>query len=971
MSIDYTKGDLEPVYEDALTADGTPYDLTGCTVRFVAKNQSSGAELFDRAGVVLDASAGTVQFTPAAGDTDTVGRFLAQWIVTTAEGKTRSFPTPGFLLFQVHDSADVEASGGSPPATASSVAVYGWAVAVATTNVALSGIQLGASAGEPVLLAGQTDASENGLWIVSAGAWARPSNASPIYPGALVYVTASRAFWVLDATSPPAVDTDAQTWVHLLSIPQTIEVDGATTATPSADITAALAAGTRSFRLRGAIVAEAMITITGGTHDGVTIEAEPGCTVYPPQNADRSRDDDGALAWLRAVPQVHAQTTVLASAGAVALGEGAKKDDWTITVSDAAGAGIVAGSWIRIDRAREVTFDPSTGTLTSVDGSPMGYSSNQRIRMAPGDTTRDDATTAVLPSAISALPGSYAEASTSLYVIPVSSTTCKVSSSAGPGAALTGGTAGTGPLWVIPHFDGDAIYQQDAARVQPRTLYQVESVATNVLTLRQPLAHFAPLGCVVRRVSPVLNLTVRGIDFTTNLDGACPSGIRIESGAGCLVEDVTVAGFSRAGVDLMHCRDSEVRRPRNGGRCNAVVLTHTAVECVIRDGRQYPGAPSGVHEYGIPRAAILERHRAVGGAVIGNYYSGHAAGIRCMGRDGGKISGNRIANCHDGYFDERDPSLLYGGGTCYASGAISVGIYVPGTHGEYSRQLDVSENECTGNTTLYAEAAPPYRWSAQFIIGDVWGCRFRDNVAGNGGRSPATAGAYQCGFAFFDAFDVSIPGTVARGQYFGVTFFNQSNVYGGDVLIVQTSGGGGDQYGFIMRDFNIASRVSLDSIVDGTTYPFVELASGVIEAANQVAPPECFRVARATRGGAISTDLHIAQNRDGGAGWLAGDIVEQYEVTDSGVHNPVWRTPTAVDARRQAVVWGYGAGLNAYCLVARGGARYVRTASGHSCGDYLRSQIGSRLATVDNAAAYPIGVASAYAAAGGGVVVDH
>jgi hypothetical protein len=85
MSIDYTKGDLLPAYEDVLLGGQSPYDLSGCTVRFVAKNQSTGAELFDRGAVVVDAPGGRVRYEPAAGDTDTVGRFLAQWVVTTAE----------------------------------------------------------------------------------------------------------------------------------------------------------------------------------------------------------------------------------------------------------------------------------------------------------------------------------------------------------------------------------------------------------------------------------------------------------------------------------------------------------------------------------------------------------------------------------------------------------------------------------------------------------------------------------------------------------------------------------------------------------------------------------------------------------------------------------------------------------------------------------------------------------------------
>lgn len=211
MSIDYTKGDLLPAYDDVLLSGQTPYDLSGCTVRFVAKNQSTGLELFDRAAIVVDAAAGQVRYEPAAGDTDTVGRFMAQWVVTTAEGKRRTFPTD-FLLFQVHESADADASGGAPPATVSSVSVYGWAAGRSSGNVALSGLPVGGDAGDPWLLTEQDDPVQNGLWILSAGAWTRPANGD-LFPGAMVFVASENAYWLLDADEVPAVGTDAQTWV--------------------------------------------------------------------------------------------------------------------------------------------------------------------------------------------------------------------------------------------------------------------------------------------------------------------------------------------------------------------------------------------------------------------------------------------------------------------------------------------------------------------------------------------------------------------------------------------------------------------------------------------------------------------------------------------------------------------------------------------------------------------------------------
>lgn len=111
MSIDYTKGDLLPAYDDVLLSGQTPYDLSGCTVRFVAKNQSTGLELFDRAAIVVDAAAGQVRYEPAAGDTDTVGRFMAQFVA--AEGGAPGLVVSSFKAYSTSQFVAAEGGGGS------------------------------------------------------------------------------------------------------------------------------------------------------------------------------------------------------------------------------------------------------------------------------------------------------------------------------------------------------------------------------------------------------------------------------------------------------------------------------------------------------------------------------------------------------------------------------------------------------------------------------------------------------------------------------------------------------------------------------------------------------------------------------------------------------------------------------------------------------------------------------------------
>jgi hypothetical protein len=96
--------------------------------------------------------------------------------------------------------------------------------AVATGNVSLTGTQtidgVALAAGQRVLLTGQTTASQNGIWLVSSGAWTRPSDfatgANEV--GTYVFVEGgtsnASSGWVVQGTGGITVDTTAQTWVQ-------------------------------------------------------------------------------------------------------------------------------------------------------------------------------------------------------------------------------------------------------------------------------------------------------------------------------------------------------------------------------------------------------------------------------------------------------------------------------------------------------------------------------------------------------------------------------------------------------------------------------------------------------------------------------------------------------------------------------------------------------------------------------------
>ena len=86
--------------------------------------------------------------------------------------------------------------------------------------------------GDRVLLHGQTDATENGIYVASTGAWSRSADAdtqSELKPYSSVRVLngthAGRTYQLLNATNP-VPDTDAQTWaVTSASSDDAVDVD--------------------------------------------------------------------------------------------------------------------------------------------------------------------------------------------------------------------------------------------------------------------------------------------------------------------------------------------------------------------------------------------------------------------------------------------------------------------------------------------------------------------------------------------------------------------------------------------------------------------------------------------------------------------------------------------------------------------------------------------------------------------------
>lgn len=86
------EGDIYPILQTTLYDASGPINLTAATgVQLVYKKRPGGSPV-TKTGAIVTAASGVVKYEWASGDTDTVGFYDAEWVVTFTGGGKLTVP---------------------------------------------------------------------------------------------------------------------------------------------------------------------------------------------------------------------------------------------------------------------------------------------------------------------------------------------------------------------------------------------------------------------------------------------------------------------------------------------------------------------------------------------------------------------------------------------------------------------------------------------------------------------------------------------------------------------------------------------------------------------------------------------------------------------------------------------------------------------------------------------------------------
>ena len=223
--------------------------------------------------------------------------------------------------------------------------------AVATSNITLSGEQTidgVLTSASRVLVAGQTDATQNGIYISGAGAWARVTDADTDAEilNASVFVTGGTTYgsttWL--CTGAPELGVDEVVW---------IEVAGLNSSETAASAAAAAASASAASDSETAAAASASAASDSETAAAASASAASDSETAAAASASAASDSETAAA-ASASAASDSETAAAASASAAS--------DSAVTAADNAALAVTLSDQLLFDQTIGLTAAPATGT---------------------------------------------------------------------------------------------------------------------------------------------------------------------------------------------------------------------------------------------------------------------------------------------------------------------------------------------------------------------------------------------------------------------------------------------------------------------------------------------------------------------------------------------------------------------------------------------------------------------------------
>lgn len=484
--------------------------ITGAATRIAVSNGDgvSGNPTIDLV-TVADAGGGTLlKFTR-----DTYGRVSGTSAVTTGDLTSllsgTYLPLTGgtltnFLTLHADPTSALHAVTKQYVDSVASGIYYKESVKVATTaNITLSGTQtidgVAVAAGDRVLVKNQSTGSQNGIYVVAAGAWSRASDAqsgSALNGGATVWVNQGSSQgdtgWTVTNDGPVSIGTTSIVWTQTSGLGQIVAGAGLTKSGNTVDVGTASAS---RIVVNADNIDLATTGVTAGTYTKVTVDAY-------------GRVSTGASAT---PADIGAQPASVFLTGLDAAGAGIIVKNGTSTLSRT----ITGSSDITVSNGNGVAGNP-TITLANTTVTPGTYNSvtvDAKGRVTAGTNVLDAA------SVVSAANGEastiaigravYISASDTVRLANANSAATKnvvgivfdasIASSATGAVSTSGTVTATTTQW-------DAVTGQSGGLTAGAKYFLSNTTAGGLTTTAPSVGYVCPVGTALSTTKLVINI---------------------------------------------------------------------------------------------------------------------------------------------------------------------------------------------------------------------------------------------------------------------------------------------------------------------------------------------------------------------------------------------------------------------------------------------------------------------------------